>query len=202
MRSATGGSPGMRSDSPVPRLSNQISRLNEANPRRKRARCGSSQARSRWETKPGMNTRSGGPSPSTWYAMRRPPELAYAISGRTPHSVATARHASRIREGTCGPAQPPPAGDHRATISPQRPPALRRHRMGAPRDLRSSRADRHARTVRQARCDWLLDLVGRAAGFSPPILQIRTGTDLPPWRPDLALGEAGAAYLTDSPFSR
>src|SRR5687768_1318262 len=41
--------------------------------------------------------------------MRRPPERAYAISGRTPYSVATVRHSSRIREEACDPTQPPTA---------------------------------------------------------------------------------------------
>ena len=35
-----------------------------AQPRRKRARYGSSHARSTWDTKPGANTTSGGPTPN------------------------------------------------------------------------------------------------------------------------------------------
>jgi hypothetical protein len=54
------------SDRPVPRLSNQISRLKEAIRRRDCARADSSHWYSQWEVKPATNTRSGGPSPNVW----------------------------------------------------------------------------------------------------------------------------------------
>ena len=51
---------------PVPRLSNTISRENDASRVRNRASRGSSHATSTWETNPGTRTRSIGPSPTTW----------------------------------------------------------------------------------------------------------------------------------------
>ena len=63
---------GTRSDSPVPRLSNRISRENVASRSKNRAIVGSSQAASTWETQPGTHTRSRGPSPITWYAIDTP----------------------------------------------------------------------------------------------------------------------------------
>ena len=66
IRSAkVGGSP-TGSESPVPRLSKTIRRLNEARRFRNWLRCGSSHATSRWETKPWTSSRSSGPSPRTW----------------------------------------------------------------------------------------------------------------------------------------
>jgi hypothetical protein len=67
MRASSPGSAltGTRSDSPVPRLSNRISRENEASRRRKSAAAGTSQVVSTFETKPGTITRSRGPSPIT-----------------------------------------------------------------------------------------------------------------------------------------
>jgi hypothetical protein len=55
-----------RSESPVPRLSKRISRVNEASRARNRAQAGSSQKTSMFETQPGTSTRSRGASPTTW----------------------------------------------------------------------------------------------------------------------------------------
>ena len=44
---------------------------------------GSSQYMSRCEIQPGTYTRSGGPSPITWYAMWYSPLRAYFVSGRS-----------------------------------------------------------------------------------------------------------------------
>jgi hypothetical protein len=63
-------------------LSNQITRLNPARPSRKRVKKGCSQARSRCDTKPGWNTRSIAPEPTTWYAMLTPSLVAYKTLGR------------------------------------------------------------------------------------------------------------------------
>ena len=65
------------SDSPVPRLSNRISRENEASRLRNRANDGSFQKYSRCDTHPITKTRSTGPLPQTWYAMLTSPLLAY-----------------------------------------------------------------------------------------------------------------------------
>jgi hypothetical protein len=54
------------SDRPVPRLSSQISRLNEAIARSDAASAGSSHWCSQWEVNPATKTRSGGPSPTVW----------------------------------------------------------------------------------------------------------------------------------------
>jgi hypothetical protein len=51
---------------PVPRLSNWITRENEASARMKSPRPGIVQPSSMFETKPGAKTRSIGPSPTTW----------------------------------------------------------------------------------------------------------------------------------------
>jgi hypothetical protein len=51
---------------PVPRLSKQIRRENDARRARKRAIDGSSHITSTFVPHQGMNTRSSGPSPSTW----------------------------------------------------------------------------------------------------------------------------------------
>ncbi len=65
-------SPDPDRDSPVPRLSNRISRENVASRSKNRAIVGSSQAASTWDTQPGTQTRSRGPSPITWYAIDTP----------------------------------------------------------------------------------------------------------------------------------
>lgn len=57
---------GTRSESPVPRLSNMISRLKDAGRFRYRALSAIYQARSTCDPQPGTKTRSSGPSPTTW----------------------------------------------------------------------------------------------------------------------------------------
>jgi hypothetical protein len=66
MRVSRSGSPPGRSDSPVPRLSNRISRANDERRSLKWAERGSSQSSSTCETNPMTMTRSSGPSPVTW----------------------------------------------------------------------------------------------------------------------------------------
>src|SRR4029450_1646977 len=84
MRSSSVGTPsvGTGSDRPVPRLSNRMSRANEARRSRNLASPGSSHISSILETHPGTYTRSNGPSPTTWYAMLRSPLRAYRVSER------------------------------------------------------------------------------------------------------------------------
>jgi hypothetical protein len=55
-----------RSETPVPRLSNQITRATEERLRSQATMAGWCQAYSAFEITPGTNTRSGGPSPRTW----------------------------------------------------------------------------------------------------------------------------------------
>ena len=57
---------GTRSESPVPRLSKVISRPTRPSREKKRTNSGCSQCNSMLETKPGMNSRSSCPSPTTW----------------------------------------------------------------------------------------------------------------------------------------
>ena len=59
------GAPLTRSDMPVPRLSNRMSRENEARRARDGANDGSFQISSICVTNGGTNTRSNGPSPTT-----------------------------------------------------------------------------------------------------------------------------------------
>jgi regulator of extracellular matrix RemA (YlzA/DUF370 family) len=66
-----------RSESPTPRLSNMRRRPIAAIRCRNRAIRGSSQRTSTWPLHSGMNTTSGGPSPTAWYATCNPPRLAY-----------------------------------------------------------------------------------------------------------------------------
>lgn len=66
-----------RSDKPVPRLSNKINRENDASRRKNRANGGHYHATSKFDTGEGENTRSNGPSPTTWYAMYTSPLRAY-----------------------------------------------------------------------------------------------------------------------------
>src|SRR2546421_4670095 len=73
MRSSSVGTPADGSDSPVPRLSNKIRRLNDANRRKKRAEAFASHQFSMCDTKPGTKTKSTGPSPNVAYAIRRSP---------------------------------------------------------------------------------------------------------------------------------
>src|SRR5262249_9206827 len=68
-------------ETPDPRLSKQMSRLNVARRRRKRAIDGSSHMTSRLVPHHGMKTRSSGPSPTTWYATLPSLLLAYRVSG-------------------------------------------------------------------------------------------------------------------------
>ena len=57
------------SDAPVPRESNQMLRLNDANPSKKRTNAGSSHMRSIGKNE-GFATRTvTGPLPTTWYAI-------------------------------------------------------------------------------------------------------------------------------------
>ena len=51
---------------PTPRLSNTMSRVNDASRSKNRAISASSQLISTFHTQPGTNTRSIGPSPITW----------------------------------------------------------------------------------------------------------------------------------------
>jgi len=53
MRCSNVGMPTSRSDRPVPRLSNRMTRLNEASRVKNRLSNRSSQVRSRWESSPG-----------------------------------------------------------------------------------------------------------------------------------------------------
>ncbi len=87
MRSSNVGMDGTGSERPVPRLSNRISRANDASREKKRACSGSSHWYSRWEANPGAKIRSRGPSPTTWYATWTSPLLAYRVSG--PAELAT-----------------------------------------------------------------------------------------------------------------
>ena len=66
MRSSSAGvsETGTRSDSPVPRLSNTISRVNDARREKNDAMASCSHCSSTFDTKPGMNTRSVGPPPT------------------------------------------------------------------------------------------------------------------------------------------
>ena len=93
MRSSSVGNPsvGTGSDRPVPRLSNRISRENEARRSRNLASPGSSHISSMLETHPGTYTRSNGPSPTTWYAMLRSPLRAYLVSERSTSPIAPRR---------------------------------------------------------------------------------------------------------------
>ncbi len=59
------GTPGTRSDIPVPRLSNMITRPNVPSRSRKEAYSGSSHITSRWPGRPWIATRAG-PLPNTW----------------------------------------------------------------------------------------------------------------------------------------
>ena len=65
IRSSIDGGLATGSDMPVPRLSNTISRENDASRVEKPGKAGSSHATSTWETKPGTRTRSIAPSPMT-----------------------------------------------------------------------------------------------------------------------------------------
>ena len=60
------GTSATRSETPVPRLSNQISRENDASSLNQSANAGCLQAYSTFEMTPGTKTRSGGPFPSVW----------------------------------------------------------------------------------------------------------------------------------------
>ena len=62
---STAGTPGTRSDIPVPRLSKVITRQNLPSRSRKAANSGSSHITSRWEVKPWIPTMSS-PEPYTW----------------------------------------------------------------------------------------------------------------------------------------
>jgi hypothetical protein len=65
MRVSSVGAPVTRSDIPVPRLSNRISREKEASSVRNGAKEGRVQTSSTWVRKGGMNTKSKRPSPRT-----------------------------------------------------------------------------------------------------------------------------------------
>src|SRR5437870_4264454 len=71
---------GTGSDTPVPRLSKQRSRLKVARRRRKRASDGSSHMTSTLLPQFGTNTRSRGPLPTTWYATWPSLLVAYRVS--------------------------------------------------------------------------------------------------------------------------
>lgn len=70
--SSVGGCP-RRSDRPCSRLSQAITRANDASRSKNRLTGAASQMISRCETKPPTNARSGGPLPSTAYAMLTSP---------------------------------------------------------------------------------------------------------------------------------
>jgi hypothetical protein len=72
IRSAALPNPSVRSDTPVPRLSNAISRPISANRRWRADMEGISQIMSRFEMKPATWTMSIGPRPTVWYAMSIP----------------------------------------------------------------------------------------------------------------------------------
>ena len=66
MRTSRLGMSETRSERPVPRLSNRITRENEASRVKNRTSAGSSQNTSMFETHPNTKTMSRGPSPTTW----------------------------------------------------------------------------------------------------------------------------------------
>ncbi len=57
-----------RSESPTPRMSNQITRANRFRELMNSATNGCSQSASRWLAQSSTSTMSRGPSPITWYA--------------------------------------------------------------------------------------------------------------------------------------
>jgi hypothetical protein len=85
MRTSNDGSPfsDTGSERPVPRLSNRITRENDARRSTNRAIGRTSHMASTLETHPWTHTRSSGPSPTIWYAMWRSPLMAYRVSGIT-----------------------------------------------------------------------------------------------------------------------
>ena len=81
---------GIGSDRPVPRLSNMISRPNEARRSRSSASGGTSHCASRLPNHWSSRRMSGGPSPTTWYARWRSPKRAYRVSGTIVRSLCPA----------------------------------------------------------------------------------------------------------------
>src|SRR4029453_9493498 len=87
MRSSSVGNPavGTGSDRPVPRLSNRMSRANEARRSRNLASPGSSHISSILETHPGTYTRPNGPSPyrpPTRWSLARQRDRVLRLCGR------------------------------------------------------------------------------------------------------------------------
>src|SRR5579871_2916200 len=109
--SRLGGSrPSTRSLSPVPRASNRISRATLESRCRKWANPASSQCTSRFASQPGTKTRSSAPCPTTWYAMRASPLLAYRVSGdfmQLPRIVAPESTTTAFGLWQCTIANPP-----------------------------------------------------------------------------------------------
>ena len=108
--SSVGGDDGEHgSDSPTPRRSKRIKRVNAASRRRQRARCGSSAIMSTGMNPSVTMIRSIGPSPSTWYAMYTSPLRAYRVSAMAPAWATRAavsirgRLGRRVMAQTCGP---------------------------------------------------------------------------------------------------
>ena len=86
---------GIGSESPVPRLSNMISRPNDARRSRSSASGGTSHCASRLPNHWSSRRMSGGPSPTTWYARWRSPRRAYRVSGIIALAYAPERAAGR-----------------------------------------------------------------------------------------------------------
>ena len=101
MSSSNEPSARMRSERPVPRRSKITSRAKAANFPRNVAYPGHHWFCSRWDRYPGAKTRSIGPSPCTWYAIRRSPLFAYRVSPSIRASL-TPGHARLRRTGRAG----------------------------------------------------------------------------------------------------
>ena len=83
MRASSVGTSRTRSDNPVPRRSNLITRPSEASRSKKAWSPGFSACTSRLPTKPLTKTMSMGPSPTIWYAIETSPLFAYRVLGCT-----------------------------------------------------------------------------------------------------------------------
>ena len=81
MRSSSVATSLIRSDIPVPRLSNTATRLNRPSPSRNRANSGRSHMASTWEIHPGTHTSRCSPAPNVWYSMSTSPALTKRVSG-------------------------------------------------------------------------------------------------------------------------
>ena len=111
IRSSSVATDTSRSETPVPRLSNWIKRVNDPRSRRKRARCASSQPISTLLTNPWTRRRSRSPSPNAWYAIWTPSVVsAYLVSGNSTVATVSIRPGPNGASGsTRGRAQQPRA---------------------------------------------------------------------------------------------